>query len=37
VIIAYDIKGILEGDYDVIIKCKNVEEAIIKIEEEQPI
>jgi hypothetical protein len=29
VIIAYDIKGILEGDY-VTIKCKNVEEAIIK-------
>jgi AraC-like DNA-binding protein len=35
-IIAYDIKGILENDYDVIINVKSVDEAILKIEEEQP-
>lgn len=35
-IIAYDIKGILENDYDVIINVKSVDEAILKIDEEQP-
>lgn len=35
-IIAYDIKGILETNYDVIINIRTVEEAIIKIESEKP-
>lgn len=35
-IIAYDIKGILENDYNVTINVRSVDEALIKIEEEQP-
>lgn len=35
-IIAYDIKGILKNEYDVIINIRSVDEALLKIEEEQP-
>ncbi len=34
IIISYDIKGILESDYDVIINIKTVEEAMERIEKE---
>jgi len=36
IIIAHDIKGILNDDYEVIINIKTVEEAIEKIETEKP-
>ena len=36
IIIAHDIKGILETDYNVQINIKSVEEAIILIDEEKP-
>lgn len=35
-IIAYDIKGYLEKDYDVIINVTNADDAIVKIEVEKP-
>lgn len=36
IIIAYDIKGILETDYEVIINIRTVEDAIMRIELEKP-
>lgn len=36
IIIAYDIKGYLDKDYEVIINITNADDAIIKIEEEKP-